>query len=110
MLNLRGSNWIKKDQMKTRILEYRGSDFYGPFVVFYLEQNKSGSIKAIPISSRIETAEVSEDHFTMLSKATKEIYKEFGEFTLKTKFFEVKINSEETEQLILNKLRSMSLF
>lgn len=110
MLELEGSDWIEKDHIKTRNLEYRVRDFYGPFVMFYLEQSESGRLRVVPVSLRVETAEVSESEFSLLSKAAKELYEEFGEFALKTKLFEVKIDSEKTEELLLDKLKNIDLF
>ena len=105
-----GKSWIKLEKYKVKSVEYRTMDFYGPFLTMKMRQYKGGKIDVIPLHCKIETAEVSKNHFSLLCKATQELYWEIGEFTLKTKLFEVIINSEKTEELLLEKLKSLKLF
>lgn len=105
---------IEKDwgaeEVKIKIVEYRSMDFFGPFLTLELKQYKDGTIIITPVSIKIETTEVSRSQFWLLSKATQELYRDVGDFILKTKFFDVKINSEQTEELILQKLKDIKLF
>lgn len=103
-------DWVEFDLYKEKKAEYSGRDFYGPFLKMKIRQYKKGRIEVTPIVSWVETAEVSESHFSLLSKATKELYQAIGEFALKTKLFEVTVNSEATEELLREKLMELKLF
>lgn len=100
------NDWVKKDTRDTRTITYFKMDFYGPFLTLYLEKFKDETINATPISTTIETAEISESDFSLLVEASKELYSEFGAFNLKIPRFKiiVKIDSDNTEELILNAL------
>ena len=105
-----GNKWDKKDDVETKIVEYRKMDFYGPFLTLYLEKNKDDAIKVIPVSCRIETAQISESSFTILSNASRELYQRLGKFILKTNLFSVVIDSEDTETILLKELKELPLF
>lgn len=109
MLSLE-KEWIKEDNVESKEIEYRKMDFYGPFLTLKLKRYENGTMEVIPMYSKIETSEVSENHFPLLSKATQELYHEIGEFVLITKVFSVNIDSEETEKLLLEKLKNIKLF
>ena len=105
--------WYKKEgkgDITQRKIEYRKMDFYGPFLYLDFKKYKDGPIIINPIYVKTETAEVSESDFSLLVKASREIYQEIGSFILKTKFFEVKITSEETEDIIIEELKKFLLF
>ncbi len=109
MLSLE-NDWVVADNMQIRIVEYKKMDFYGPFLTFCLQKRKNG-IVAIPISYRMETAEVSESDFALLCEAAQELYNEFGKFVLRTMFFDVTIDSaEKAEECLLEKLKGIKLF
>lgn len=103
-------NWVEEENSKSKIIEYRTMDFYGPFLTMTLKQYENGTMEVMPLYSQIETAQVSESHFSLLSKATQELYNEIGEFVLKTKLFDVRITSEKTEEALLKKLKDIRLF
>ncbi len=105
--------WYKKDGNRgitQRTIEYRKMDFYGPFLYLDFNEYKDGTIVVAPISVAAETAEVSENHFSLLAEASKEIYQMVGNFILITKFFEITITSENTEDIILEELKKLPLF
>ena len=103
-------NLVKEENSKSRIIEYRTMDFYGPFLTMALKQYENGAMEVMPLYSKIETAQVSESDFSLLSKATQELYNEIGEFVLKTKLFDVRITSEKTEEALIEKLKAIRLF
>ena len=105
--------WDKKDGKQGIVqakIEYREMDFYGPFLYLDFKEYKDETIVVTPTTVKTETAEVSENDFSLLAKASREIYQEIGSFILKTKFFEVKITSEETEDIIIEELKKFPLF
>ena len=105
-----GNNWVEKGNVKTCIVEYKKMDFYGPFLTFSLEKSKEGSIAVTPVSCITENPQEYEGDYKTLITATQELYKEIGKYTLRTKLFEARINSVETEKIILQKLKELSLF
>jgi len=110
MLDL-GNAWsIEGNGIKRKVIEYRRKDFYGPFLKLNLRQFENESIEISPWRVVIESAEVSETHFSLLVTATKEIFKEFGPFTLHLTRFDVLFDSEDTERLILDELKKIKLF
>jgi len=109
MLSLE-KEWIKEGKVESKEIEYRKMDFYGPFLTLKLKKYENGTIEVIPMYSIVETSEVFENHFLLLSKATQELYNEIGEFVLKTKLFSVKIDYQETEKILLEKLKNIKLF
>ena len=102
--------WSKDPETELEIgeLEYRGVDFYGPFVKMKIEKN--GSMKVYPYALNIETAECTESDFSILCKISKEIFKEYGEFTLCVPLFQVEITSENTEEAINEEIIKMRMF
>ena len=103
-------DWIAYDGYKDKYVEYRARDFYGPFLELRVRQHEKGRIEVKPLISKIETAEVSESHLSLLSKASKELYQQIGKFVLQTKLFDVTVNSEQTEELLIEKLMNLKLF
>lgn len=103
-------DWIECDRYKDKYVEYRPRDFYGPFLEMRIRQYEKGRIEVTPLIARVETAEVSESHLSLLSKASKELYQEMGKFVLQTKLFEVTVDSEKTARLLLKKLMNIKLF
>lgn len=105
--------WIK-DQSKeifTMNVEYREIDFYGPFLGFKLERKYAGKeIKVYPIRKRIETPEISGTDFYLIVKASKELFQKIGKFKLCLKEFDIIIDSDNTEELILEELKRIPLF
>ena len=83
--------WKKDEYGKSKKIEYRKMDFYGPFLELLLTEDKNGIKKVIPESVKIETAEVSESDFHLLSEASKELYSEIGEFILCIPKFDIEI-------------------
>ena len=105
-----GKEWVEFDGYREKEIEYRRRDFYGPFVGMRMRQYKKGRIEITALYSKAETVEVSESQFSLLSKATKELYHEIGKFVLKTKLFEVTVDSDKTRELLLKKLMELKLF
>lgn len=103
-------DWIAYDGYKDKYVEYIARDFYGPFLELRIRKYEKGRIEVTPLIAKAETAEVSESHLSLLSKASKELYQEIGKFVLQTKLFDVTVNSEKTEELLLKKLMNLKLF
>jgi len=103
-------DWVEFYGYKDKFVEYRARDFYGPFLEMRIRQYEKGRIEVIPFNSKVESAEFSENHLSLLSKATKELYRELGKFILKTRFFDVTIDSERTKALLLKELMKLKLF
>ncbi len=107
MLSLE-NEWKKDEYGKSKEIEYRKMDFYGPFLKLLLTEDKNGIKKVTPKSVTIETAEVSESHFYLLSEASKELYSKIGKFILCIPKFdiEIKIITDNVESLLYNTLIS----
>ena len=104
------NEWTKDDDRQTKKAHYRKMDFYGPFLELDLRLYKSGLIKVTPGCYQIETVEVSQTDFSLLSDVTRELYQKIGPFVFVTKLFEVTIDSERTEELFIEKLKGIRLF
>lgn len=110
MLDLEKKWSSEGNGVSNKVIEYRRMDFYGPFLKMRLRRFRNGSIEISPWCVTLETSEVSGTQFSLLAEASKEIYQELGPFTLKLSRFEVLINSEDTERLILDELKKIKLF
>ena len=109
---LRFSRWTKNEQEEfyTMNVEFREMDFYGPFLLLELKRRfKTKEIKVRPIEKKIETPQISENDFSLISKASKELFEQIKAFKLCLKNFEVVIDSSNTEELILEKLKEQPL-
>ena len=104
------NNWVEKGNVKTCIVEYKKMDLYGPFLTFSLEKSREGSIAVTPVSCITENPQEYEGDYKTLITATQELYKEIGKYTLRTKLFKARIYSEDTEKIILEKLKGLELF
>lgn len=109
--------WKILEYFKKKNIEYFENRFYGPYLKMVLEEYEDGTKRVTPISSSTETAEFSASHLSILAKAAKELYSKLGEFKLLIPKYgiEVKIDSQDTEGLILNTIferikRDFSLF
>ena len=105
----RENNWLEKG------CEYWKMDFYGPFVYFTFRKYTEGkAIEVIPYEAKMTSAEDSMNHLDLLVEATKELYKEIGEFNLtlspKRAKISIAITSGETRELIENAIKRMKLF
>ena len=104
------NSWVKRGNVQTKVIEYKKMDFFGPFLTFNLIKTDKGNYAAIAISCYTENPSEYEGDFITLIRATKELFKEIGEYTLKTKLFDARINSEDTEKIIVEKLKELVLF
>ena len=105
------TTWSKEQdrEVQTAEIEYRRTDFYGPFVTAKIQKN--GSVKIWPEKTKIETAEVSTTDLKLLSAMADECFEEYGEFILILPLFEVLINGKKpAEELITEKLMQIRLF
>lgn len=114
MLRLQES-WVKRpDDVLVKEGQFADTDFLGPFVDFeFLKEAKGTKITAIPKKSYCETVKYSKSQSELLVLASKEIFKEIGEFTLKLPEIghQVVIKSAETaEETIYGVLKNMKLF
>lgn len=107
-----GNKWIQGAYSKKKTIEYRKSDFYGPFLNLSLEEFEGGIKKVTPISSDIETPECSASQFSLLSEASKELYSKIGKFILCCPKIgiEVEINSTNTEEVLDKEIKERIRF
>lgn len=107
------SDWSqdKLHDLETSSIEYCVRDFVGPIVLFELKRYGAGRVKVFPKESHTEDASCSMSDLNVLKKACKELFCEFGSFTLCIPLFEVEISSEEdAEKKIQEKLLNIRLF
>lgn len=105
-------NWKKENGEEVKNLEYRERDFYGPFLKMRLRRMEDGKLILVPVRKIIETAEYSESDFSLICKATKEIFESLGRFTLKLPYrkIEIEIVDNNVEEAIIEKLKKLKLF
>lgn len=114
MLRLQES-WVKRaDGILVKEGQFSDADFLGPFVDFeFLKEPDGKKITVVPKKSYCETVKYSKSQFELLVLAGKEIFDEFGEFTLKLPEIGEQVvikSTEEVKETIYSVLKNMKLF
>jgi len=104
----------ENNECLSKNVDYMEIDFFGPFVTFKVEKNPlKGNVRVYPIKSFFETAEFKKSEFDLLVLATKELYEEFGEFTLILPLIKQEViikTSTSTEEVFISILKGLRLF
>lgn len=114
MLTLQESWQKRNDIILVKEGQFSDADFLGPFVDFeFLKEAKGKKIIAIPKKNYCEVAKYSKSQFDLLVLSSKDIFKEFGEFTLQLPTIGEKViikSAETAEETIFKVLKNMKLF
>lgn len=100
MLKLRRT-WFE-DQKQFIQLKYIERDFYGPWINLTIERKEEmiPIVEVEPGSYGFENASVAEGINKTMAKVAKEVFDQYGEFMLVSKFGIIPIISKDTEKAI----------
>lgn len=92
--------------------KYYKTDFYGPFVEIKVREVKGirPYVELVNGSYKVEDASVAIGINRVMLEAAKELFKEYGSYTLVTRFGEIYIKDENVEKVFQNLIKSINLF
>lgn len=110
MLKKIQESWIVNE--KTTIWKYCKTEFYGPFVEIKVREVKDVRpyVELVNGSYKVEDASVAIGINRVMLEAAKELFKEYGSYTLVTRFGEIYIKDENVEKVFEDLVKSINLF
>lgn len=104
--------WTEDDNKTYTHLRYSVRDFYGPTVDLLMEKKEEllPIVEVIPQSYKFEDVTVADGINKTIVNAAKEIFKEYGEHKIKTKFGCILISSSDTEKIFSDFKERIILF